>query len=55
VRPQKKREDGLVRSHVLLEAQQGIILARLSFVDFPLKWGGQVIFYLDLGIPNCGT
>jgi hypothetical protein len=31
------------------------ILARLSFVDFSLKWGGRVVFHLDLGTPNCGT
>jgi hypothetical protein len=30
-------------------------LVRLSFVDFPLKWGGRVVFHLDLGTPNCGT
>jgi hypothetical protein len=30
-------------------------LARLSFVDFSPKWGGRVVFHLDLGTPNCGT
>jgi hypothetical protein len=29
-------------------------LVSLSFVDFPLKWGGQRFFHLDLGTPNRG-
>jgi hypothetical protein len=47
--------DGLVISHPLLEAQQGRVLARLPFVNFPLKWGGQMSFHHNLGTPNHGT
>jgi hypothetical protein len=30
-------------------------LAVSLLLIFPLKWGGQVVFHLDLGTSNCGT